>query len=121
MSACARLQPNTTALEGEKHYTVDVKLTTFAFEPDNLQTYQGNAITFRLRNISGGTRNFTVKDPEGTLVRSVDVGPDKTVDVTIEFTRSGTYEFFSSSYPDKARGMQGRVVAIDAARQPLSG
>lgn len=83
-SACARLQ-KVVVVETKRSNVVEVKVSDYKFEPNNLQAYQGDTIDFKLQNVSSLDHNFTLKDPDGKVLQDVDIPPGKTADVKVVF------------------------------------
>ena len=109
VSACAGLQ-KLVVVETEHSDVVEMKVSDYRFEPNNLQTYQGDTIDFRLRNVSARDHNFTLIDLDGKILQDVDILPGKTADVRVLFLRAGAYRFHSNRDLDSAMGMKGLVV-----------
>ncbi len=109
LSACGRLQ-NPVSAEGAGE-TIQMTASDFKFEPNNITTRAGNTVTFRIRNVSGTTHNFTLKSPDGKTMQSVDIPAKQTVEVKVAFPRPGTYKFDCNKPGHSELGMKGQVVA----------
>lgn len=109
MNACGRLQ-NPVAAEGAGE-TVGMTASDFKFQPNNITTRAGSTLTFRIRNVSGTTHNFTLKSPDGKTIRSVDIPAKETVEVKAAFMQPGTYKFDCNKPGHSELGMKGQVVA----------
>jgi len=59
----------------------------FKFEPNNITARVGTAITFRINNTSGITHNFTLKDPDGENMKSIDIPARESVEVHAAFAK----------------------------------
>jgi plastocyanin len=109
LASCTHLQSPVAA--GEKQNVVEMTASDFKFQPNNITTRTGDAITFKIRNTSGSTHNFTLTDPDGNPLRNVDISPGQSVDVTITFSKPGTYTFHCNRIGHSELGMKGQVVA----------
>jgi len=54
-------QVGAVIVQGEK--TIEIKASSFNFEPNNIRASQGDTIILNVTNISGNKHNFTIKDP----------------------------------------------------------
>ncbi len=109
-SACGTIQ-KPVVLETKTHNAVRVKMLDYAFDPNSFQSY--NTILFRLDNPTGRDHNFTLKDPDGRILQSVDVAPGKTAEVKADLTRTGIYTFSCNKFFHSTRGMKGQVVVVE--------
>jgi plastocyanin len=109
VSACAHLQAPISAEEGRN--VVEMTVSDFKFEPNNITARPGATITFRIHNVSGTTHNFTLKDPDGSMMQNVDIPPKGSVDVKATFSKAGTYTFHCNKTGHSELGMKGQVVA----------
>lgn len=107
--ACATQQQQVTiGRQGEK--AIAIKADNFKFEPNNLKAAKGDEIIFRIENVSGAEHDFTVKDPLGNKIKSVDLPSKKTTTVKVEFPKTGTYEFYCDKPLHSSLGMKGRIL-----------
>ena len=109
LSACAGLQKQVIVDHAEKERTVVIKADNFKFEPNNILTYRGDRIKFKVENVSNTEHNFTIDDPDGNVLQSVDVLPGKTIYITVTFSRTGIYHFRCDEFLHSFLGMKGRV------------
>ena len=75
-------------------------------------TLRGDTLVFEIANTSSTTHNFTIKDPGGRIIESVDLPGKKSVSVEIPLPEAGTYEFYCDKPFHPAMGMKGRVHAL---------
>jgi plastocyanin len=107
--SCAGLQTQVKLDEGKKENTVDIRASNFKFEPNNLLTYEGNTILFRIENVTISEHNFTLTDPEGAVIESVDIPRNKTAEINVTFSRPGMYNFYCDKPLHSTLGMKGQV------------
>ena len=108
-SACAGLQKQVTVDHTERERTVMMKAGNFKFEPNNILTYRGDTINFEVENVSDAEHNFTVTDPEGDVLQSVDIPAGKKVNIAVTFSEDGIYHFHCNEFLHSFLGMKGRV------------
>jgi plastocyanin len=110
-AACGKLQ-KPVPLSARQEAMVTVEASDFKFAPNHYQTYQGTSIVFTIQNISGSKHNFTIKDPDGRVLQSIDVEPQKSVKVKVDFPHIGKYPFYCDRTFHKTMGMEGRVDVV---------
>jgi len=108
-SACAALQRQVTVDHTKKERTVTMKASNFKFEPNNIFTYRGDTINFELENVSGSEHNFTMTDPAGGVLQSVDIPAGKTAAIAVTFSEAGIYHFHCDEFLHSFFGMKGQV------------
>jgi plastocyanin len=113
-AGCAGRQAPTkmTAAPGKK--TVTMTASSFKFEPSFIQALMGDTLVFKISNDSSMTHNFTIRDPRGQALESVDLPGKKTVTVEIHLRDEGVYEFYCDKTFHPTMGMKGRVEALKA-------
>ncbi len=107
--ACASKQPLVTLGPAKGEVVLDMKASDFKFEPNNIKTFKGNVIVFRVENTSGTGHNFTVEDPQGRALQSVALPPKETVEIRVSLAEAGIYEFHCDKPFHSGFGMKGRV------------
>ncbi len=114
LAACGGLQQQVTVAPGESEKVVTMEVSNFKFKPNNIKSYQGNVIVFKISNVSENNHNFTIKDPEDKMLRSVDLPPKKTVEVKIMFSKLGKYNYDCDKPLHSSFGMKGQVEVVKA-------
>ncbi len=107
--SCVGRQPQAEAIVAQGEKTVDMKASSYKFEPNNIRANQGDTIVLNITNISGKQHNFTIKDPGGKIVQSVELLPNKTERVRISFPEKGTYDFYCNKPFHPTLGMKGHI------------
>jgi len=69
---------------------------------------------FRISNISENNHNFTIKDPEGIMLQSVGLQPQKTVEVKITLSKLGRYNYDCDKPLHSSLGMRGQIEVVKA-------
>ncbi len=118
-AACATRQPLVTMEPAKGETVLPIRASSFKFEPNNIRAYKGDAIEFRIDNVSGTDHNFTIKDPNGHILKSVTLPSKKTTAVSVDLTEAGVYEFYCDKPFHSTFGMKGRIeVRRTAADSP---
>lgn len=115
IQGCASRQPQVGAVVFQGEKTIDMKASSFNFEPNNIRASQGDTILLNITNISGNQHNFTIKDPGGKILQNVDLIPNKTEHVKITFPETGTYNFYCGKPLHPTMGMTGSI-EVDRAK-----
>jgi uncharacterized cupredoxin-like copper-binding protein len=106
-SGCASKQQlvNINASGGQA--VVAMKASDFKFTPNNLKAHRGDRLEFKIENVSGTSHNFTIKNPGGEILKSVDLPPHQTVTVEVDLPSAGTYHFYCAKTLHADFGMKG--------------
>ncbi|MGO9379586.1 MAG: cupredoxin domain-containing protein [Dissulfurispiraceae bacterium] len=112
LSACAGLQQQVTvdSIEGDK--TITMEVGSFKFTPNNIKAYQGDKVAINIVNVSDAGHNFTLEDPQGQIIRSVDLPSKQTVKVRVTLTEAGEYVFYCDKPFHSSFGMKGQIEAV---------
>lgn len=111
-TACGTLQKPILLTAGQENEVL-VEVSDYTFTPNHFQTYQGTSIIFTIQNISESYHNFTIKDPDGTVLQSTDVAPQQSAKVKVDFPHIGVYPFYCNRPFHKTMGMEGRVEVVE--------
>ena len=113
LSACAGLQHQVavSSVGGEKVITMEA--SSFKFTPNNIKAYQGDAVVIKIANISDAGHDFTIKDPQGQIVQSVDLPSKKTVEVRVTLSEPGEYSFYCDKPLHSSFGMKGQIEVLN--------
>lgn len=108
--SCAGMGAPVTAPSPEQgKRVIDMKANNFEFQPNNIKVPEPSALTLTVENISDEEHNLTIKNPEGQVLKSVDLPPKKTVSVTVDLPTSGKYEFYCDKPFHTTLGMKGQI------------
>ena len=89
---------------------ITITARSFNFYPEHIVINGPAQVTFNIENRANLlSHNFSVNDPDGKLILSVDIPKGKTVSVNISFTRPGKYEFFCNKPLHTQLGMKGLI------------
>lgn len=112
LPACAGRQQQVAVGPEAGENVVAMSASSFEFEPNNIRAREGDEVVFRITNTSGTGHNFTIRDPQGNILQSVELPEKKTVDVRIRFAESGMYDFYCDKPFHPTLGMKGRVEVV---------
>ncbi len=90
--------------------TVDITASSFSFTPSKIQVSKPQMLDIHIKNVSHLVFNFTIKNPDGEIMRSVDLPPGRTTTVTVDLNQIGTYPFYSNRPPRAEIGLRGDIV-----------
>ena len=62
----------------EGKMTVHIKASSFEYRPNNIKVPEPGPLTLVVENLSGIEHNITVKNPEGQVLKTVNLPPKKT-------------------------------------------
>jgi plastocyanin len=89
---------------------VILEASSFKFSPNEIRVPKPGLLAIEIRNVSGSEHNLTVKDARGKVVKDVNIRPHGTVITNIDFSESGTYDFFCNKMFHTTLGMKGRII-----------
>jgi uncharacterized cupredoxin-like copper-binding protein len=69
-------------------------------------------LPLHIKNVSSMEHNFTLKNPEGEIIKSVNLPEGETVTVEIDLPRPGTYPFYCDRPFHASLGMKGVVKVV---------
>ena len=112
LSACAGLQQQVavSSVDGEKVITMEA--SSFKFTPNNIKAYQGDSVVIRIMNISEAGHDFTIKDPQGQTIQSVDLPSKKMVEIRVSLPEPGEYSFYCDKPLHSSFGMKGQIEVL---------
>ena len=101
--------PVTVESAGEGNNVIHLKASNFKFEPNNIRVPKPGPLTLEVQNISGTEHNFTIKNPEGQVLKSIGLPPMKTISETLDLTVPGNYDFYCDKPFHATLGMDGQI------------
>lgn len=90
---------------------VRITASSFSFDPAQIVARAGETLVLQIHNTSGSAHNFTVADPAGVVLRSVELEPRQTVRVEVAMPTPGVYPFHCAKTLHPTLGMTGRIEA----------
>ncbi len=107
--SCAGRQHRVEAVAGQDQKTISMSASSYKFEPNSIKANQGDTIVLSITNVSDKQHNFTIKDPSGKVIQSVELLPKQTVPVKVSFPEKGTYDFYCNKPFHPTLGMKGSI------------
>lgn len=100
----------TAAPMGADGGTIAIEASSFNFSPNEIRVGKPGPLAIQIRNVSGSRHNFTLKDPKGKTLTSVDLPPRQNVKATVELFEPGVYPFYCDKTFHSALGMNGQII-----------
>lgn len=90
---------------------IEIELRSFSFRPDHIAVLKNQSpLTFHLKNPELVIHNFTLIDNHGNVSMSTDIGPKKSITVTLKPLNPGNYIFYCNRFLHRFRGMEGMLM-----------
>ncbi len=89
-----------------------IKADSFRFEPNNIRAHQGAVLVLKVENVSGSAHNLTIENPEGSIIQNVDLPSKMTVDVRVNLSKVGIYNFYCNKTFHPTLGMKGQIEVL---------
>jgi plastocyanin len=99
---------NVAAAPGQK-VTVDMKASSFKFDPAVIDARVGETLVLNVTNVSGEKHNITVKDPSGKVIGEMDMAGHQTVTMEVSLPTAGVYPFYCDVDAHTMLGMKGKI------------
>ncbi len=112
LSACAGLQQQMMVGSAGGEKTITMEASSFKFMPNNMKAHQGDEILIKITNVSDVGHDFTIKNPRGEVIKSVDLPSKQTVEVKINLADAGEYTFYCDKPFHSSFGMKGQIEAV---------
>ena len=116
VAACAGPQKMLSVPPGAGEKVIEVKASSFRFDPNVIQAHQGDRLVLLIHNTAGIAHNFTLKDPAGKVLFSKDLPASETVRLEVSLSQAGDYPFYCDKPLHEAFGMKGRLVVAKGAK-----
>jgi len=111
LAGCATKTVEFAVPEGPGEKIVALSARSFAFEPNLIVAKTGDQLLLMVTNRAGINHNLTVRGPDGMEILDRELPRGETVEVLLELTQPGEYEFVCGKPFHSAAGMQGKIVA----------
>ena len=110
LAGCAGKKVQTAAPMSSGGSMITIEAGSRKFSPNEIQVKKPGLLAVEIKNVAGSERNFTLKDPRGKVLKSINIRPGGSVIFNVELLDSGAYEFQSRKTLQSSFGMKGRIV-----------
>jgi uncharacterized cupredoxin-like copper-binding protein len=89
---------------------ISIEVRNHKFLPSEIRVEKPGLLALEIRNASGSQHNFTLKDPRGKVLKTVNINPAVSAIVNVELTDPGVYRFYCNKAFHSFLGMKGQIV-----------
>jgi len=89
---------------------ISIEASNHKFSPREIRLEKPGLLAVEIRNVSGSQHNFTLKDPRGKVLKTVDIRPAGSVIINVELSDPGVYRFYCNKTFHTFLGMKGRII-----------
>ena len=107
---CGRRQGRDCRADERRGEHYQIEAGSFNFSPDEIHVGKPGMLAIQIRNISGLAHNFTLKDPRGKILTSVDLVPGDNIKASVELSEPGVYPFYCDKTFHSTFGMNGKII-----------
>ena len=90
--------------------SIAIEASNFSFSPKEVRVEKPGPLTIQIKNVSGSGHNFTLSDPSGRTLKSVDLKPGQTVNADVQLSAPGVYKFHCDKAFHSSFGMTGQII-----------
>jgi plastocyanin len=109
LAGCARPDSIIATPAGPGEKTIEMRASSFAFDPNIIQARHGEQLLLLVENVSAIEHNITILDPSGETVVARDLPTGATVPVKLTLSETGDYLFYCNKPAHPRFGMSGRL------------
>ncbi len=106
---CAAQKNPVSVTASERQKGILIEARNFEFNPNIITVNGPGTVSLDIKNVANMGHNLTVKNPEGVIIKSVDLPQGKTVTVEIALPRPGTYPIYCDKPLHTSFGMKGEI------------
>ncbi|MGA2401872.1 MAG: cupredoxin domain-containing protein [Syntrophobacteraceae bacterium] len=110
LAGCAGKKVQTAAPMSSGGSMIAIEASSYKFSPNEIRVGKPGLLAVEIKNVSGSEHNFTLKDPRGKILKSIDIRPRGSVIINVELPDPGVYEFYCRKTFHASYGMKGRIV-----------
>ena len=89
---------------------ISIEANSSKFSPNVIRVEKPGLLAIEIKNASGSERDFTLKDLNGKILRSVKINPRGSVIVNVELPQLGVYKFYGKKTFGSMVGMKGQII-----------
>jgi plastocyanin len=110
LAGCAPGSRETISVREPKHEkSIKMIAGSYYFDPAVIQASPGDFLRIQIENIAGMDHNFTIEDPAGEILHSIDLPAGSTSELEIQLGGPGVYRYHCDIRFHPTLGMTGRV------------
>lgn len=109
LAGCApgRQEVSVRSMAGQK--SIGMTAGSYYFEPAVILASPGDQLFLAIENVSGADHNFTLEEPDGEIMLSIDLPGNSTREVEVRLEQSGAYRYYCDITFHPTLGMRGRI------------
>ncbi len=88
---------------------ITIEASSYKFAPNDIRLERPGMLALEIKNVSGSEHNFTIKAPDGRVIKSIDIRPHSSIISNIDLPNPGTYEFYCNKTLHSTLGMKGKI------------
>lgn len=109
ISGCGKAGVQTATPMSAGGSMILIKASGHKFSPNRVSVEKPGLLAVEIRNASGSEHNFTLKDPHGKVLKSIDIKPSASAIVNLELNEPGVYRFYCNKRFHASLGMKGEI------------
>jgi plastocyanin len=110
LAGCAPGSRETVSVrEFENEKSVEMKAGSYYFDPAVIQASPGDILLIEIENIAGIEHNFTIENPAGEVLHSIDLPVGSTSELEIQLSGAGVYRYYCDIRFHPTLGMTGQI------------
>ena len=106
---CAGPTTVVTAPTGPGEKVIEIRATSFNFEPNIIRARQGDRLVLVVENAAGMEHNITIRNPGDEVLLSRDLPKHETARIEVFLPERGNYSFYCDKPMHPGLGMKGRL------------
>ncbi len=114
LSGCAGSRVQSTAPMASGGSIILVEAHNYSFVPNEIKVGEPGLLALEIRNMTGSKHNFTIMDPRGKTIKSIDIRSHASSIFNLDLTEPGSYPFYCNKFLHSTLGMKGRIVVAPA-------
>ncbi len=89
---------------------ITIEASNYKFRPSEIRIDKPGLLAVQIHNVSGSVQNFTLQDPRGKVLKSVDVRPAGSMIINVELPQPGVYGFHTGRSFHAPLGVKGKII-----------
>ncbi len=89
---------------------ITIDASNYRFRPSEIRVDKPGLVAVQIHNVSGSVQNFTLEDPRGKVLRSVEIHPAGSMIMNVELPQPGVYGFHTRRTFRAPLGVKGKII-----------